>query len=1476
MANVRQDNVQIKLEIDGSQSRTELDNLTRKAQVLQDGLKGLKKGSEEYVAQSAELSQVRVRMGELQDEIGITGLSYAQLGNLSRQLGKELNNLVPATEAYVAKATELGKVQARMDELRTGIKEVAEAFRKSADEVTDFAKVRDEVGLLGLTMEQLGSLTSQLNKEVAELTPGTEAFVAKAAELQQAQERLDEVRQQARGIGEEVEESGNKVLDFIKKAVGFAGIQLGVEAVVDSLRELGTESINAAVKGSDSISDMEKSLNVTTAEAKGLRDELENIDTRTSQENLEGMAIAAGQLGIAKDQAVAFTQSVDQANVALGDEFTGGVEEITKSLGGLQKLFKETANVSPADAITKIGSAINALGADGQATGPVIADFTARIGQLGNLAPQITQTLGLGAAFQELGLSAEISSGGLSNVLLTAAKDTAGFGKQIGLTSKQFEDLINSDPNEVILRLADSFKGASETQIISTLDGLGIKSQEATKVMSLLASQTDFVRAKQKLANDEYTKGTSLLDEFAKKNTNAAAEVEKAEKTFTQYRQELGERLLPIYLQVLHYTTMVVDVMRALPGFVSENRVAFGLLALAITAYNAEQIRTQTLLLKDIALRKLVALGILEMTVAEEEGAVATYSLASAQEALDAALLANPIGIIIGLLALFAFGLKQLYDRSETFRGAVDSLMDVLRPLGSMLGSLVAQVAPLATQIGKFFSSISGGKGILEFFGYLMGVAVVLPLKLVITQVQLAVDQFDVFLNAGKRVANFFGADFKVDNGSFDRLTKNLKANGQSMLDTLNGQDAARAAAEKAATEKRNFDALKELEHRTSLQLEAEARRRQQEQKAAAGRKADNAKNSLEDLKAREANIRAALALVESGSVEELRLKKLLVTTKRDIDLLGEKKTEGDKKVIVAEALRDLRQLQDEYDKKTREAAEKRAKEQAEVEKRIADLKAGLLADETERRIQQLTAAAEKEKATAKGTAAQIAEQRQLIEQKLEADIKEVRRQAVQKEALDALDIEKQRNALIKNEWERRAAELRTAAASETQKILDTDKNAAEKRRLVQEKLQQDLVQLERDRVAQQQEIAARIVAIDEDIALRRIQRKKQQAGLFGKEGEEAAQAEEDLKKKQLGEQLELDLANENLTINEKLALIRKYHADVKVIEQEHKDWSDMNNKERFAYIADLASQSIQTLADLGKIGTDKDLAQVDKTKKARLANLEAEYKAGVISKEKYETNKAGIEAEFDEKARAIKKQAAEKEKAYNIAQAVIQTALSIVKASPNAALMFAAGVTGAASIAKIVATPIPEFEDGGVFGGAKPGLASRISRAAGQAWRGVKQFATGGRINPTAGVADVGQRHSGGGIKMVDGATGQHLGEWERGEAYMILSRDTYANNKHLVDELIDTSLHRGGAPVRRQDDYYEDGGTFGGSPATSSTTAAGNGGQELVQAVIRVETAIKALPAWVRIHWDQEDDAMLEQRLGDRADDRAAGEVR
>jgi hypothetical protein len=510
--------------------------------------------------------------------------------------------------------------------------------------------------------------------------------------------------------------------------------------------------------------------------------------------------------------------------------------------------------------------------------------------------------------------------------------------------------------------------------------------------------------------------------------------------------------------------------------------------------------------------------------------------------------------------------------------------------------------------------------------------------------------------------------------------------------------------------------------------------------------------------------------------------------------------------------------------------------------------------------VQQLIAAADKEKATAKGTTEQIAEQRRLIMDKLAVDIEAVRQAQALKQQEEELDIEKRTNALIRNEFDRRAADLLTAAKAEKLKILDTDAQAAEKRRLIEAKLQLDLAQLARDRADREREIAASILAIDEDIALRRIARRRQQSVEWSLERARAAADEQAVRKQQLEEQFTQEYFQEGLNNEQKLAIMRSYLQSKEDLENEYADRTRERDKAGITFGLEQTAAALQTVTDFQKLSSDKELAKLDKDKKVRLTKLDQEYKAGTISKENYEAQKAGIEQNYDAQTRAIKKRAAEKEKELNVAQAVIQTALSVVKASPNVPLMIAAGLTGAASVAKIIATPIPEFAQGGLFGAAK------------------RQFARGGRINTKAGVADVGQRHSGGGIRMVDGATGEHLGEWERGEAYMILSRDTYANNKHLVDELIDTSLHRGGAPVRRQPGYFEDGGTFG-TPAATSPGAGGTASdQELVQAVHRVEEAVRALPSRIRafVDWTQADTLAVEEQLNEVRKDRDYGNVR
>ncbi|MCC2546404.1 hypothetical protein LJY25_08105 [Hymenobacter sp. BT175] len=1247
MATVRKDKVQIELDIDGSQSKTELDNLTRKAGLLKEDLKGLKKGTQEYIDKNKEISQVNTRMAELQKQIGLSSLSYNQLNTLSRQL----------------------------------------------------------------------------NRELRDLAPGTESFIQKSKQLQEVDTRFAEVKKEIRGIDDELEKSGNGMLNFLKKSVAFTGIQLGIESLVGSLKALASESIDAAAKGSDSIADMEKSLNLSTEQARALREQLEGIDTRTSQENLEGIAIAAGQLGVAADRADEFTESVDQAVVALGDEFTGGVDDVTKSIGGLQKLFKETKEIEPDKAITKIGSALNALGADGSATSPVIAEFTSRIGQLGDLAPEITQTLGLGAAFQELGLSAEISSGGVTNVLLTASKETGKFAQQLGLTEKEFTKLLNSDPNEMLLRLAESLKGASNTEIVSTLDKLGIKSQEATKVVSLLANQTDIVRQKQALAAAEFEKGTSLLEEFKKKNTNAAAEIDKSEKAFARYRRELGEFLIPIYIKALQTLGLFIEALKAAPEFLSENRALLLALGVALFTLNLHTIRATASTLAQLAV--------------EKGRAVATRASAAAQWLLNAAMSANPIGMVVAAVALLVGGLITLYERSERVR------------------ETFAGLSAVATLV---FNNIK----------------------------QVAIDTLG---SVGKLLLGVFTGNIALIRSGIS----DLKGVGAQVSEAYH----------------KGFQEREQQEHAKQAQVtEQRNELRQKQAKKAAEKEAEVDRQSrIDALKLLQADLELRLSKTKEGSEQELKLKQQLVLVARDLELEGEKKSAADKAVIRGKAQVELNKLNQAYAKQQAEEAKKAAAEalkQAEIE-------------------------AEAERANLK-----------------------------------------RRADLEKDAYKRRAAELRAAAVAEAEKLKGTEAQIAEGRRLIAAKLEQDLLRLAEERVEQETAILRRIEQVDADIAVRRAERASGKASASGKTllykgGEAEEGAEKAAKAEALRLALEEDLANDRLTLGEKLALQRKYLEDRDQLDEDFTERAKKRERDKVATWLELSSQAIQLVQDFQKIATDKELTKIDKDKKARLQKLELEFAAGKLSKEQYEQQKVGIETNYSAQSRAIKKKAAETEKSFNVAQGIIQGTLAVLKAAPSIPLMVATGILAAGAVAKIIATPIPEFARGGVVGAPRPGWRERV-----------RQFAQGGRINSTAGVADVGQRHSGGGIRMVDGATGEHLGEWERGEPYMILSRDTYANNKELVDDLIDTSLYRGGAPVQRRKGggiYAEDGAVVGGG--TAAIGKATSSADPIVAAVDRNTEAINRLPTRLRIAWEEEDTGHVEDELAARRQLRNSAQV-
>lgn len=288
--------------------------------------------------------------------------------------------------------------------------------------------------------------------------------------------------------------------------------------------------------------------------------------TRTSIDDLLTIGEIGGQLGIAQKDLVEFTKAGDKFNVALGKDFSGGVEQAITSVSKMRTLFADTKNLGVADSINRIGSVINDLGAKGAATSENMSDFILRMGALPNaLKPSLANTAALGAILEELGVDSRVGAGGLTHFLLVAGKDIAGFSKQMGVSQEAAKKMLAEDPAEFVKKFSSSLQGLKPDALSNKLGKLGLNDQETIKVIGAFATSTE------KLADgtDLFTKrlgesssamelAMSLQNEFNTKNNTAAAQYAKAKNQLQNMAITIGSQLLPVFNNMLAFVQPII------------------------------------------------------------------------------------------------------------------------------------------------------------------------------------------------------------------------------------------------------------------------------------------------------------------------------------------------------------------------------------------------------------------------------------------------------------------------------------------------------------------------------------------------------------------------------------------------------------------------------------------------------------------------------------------------------------------------------------------------------------------------------------------------------------------------------------------------------------------------------------------------------------------------------------------------------
>lgn len=505
-----------------------------------------------------------------------------------------------------------------------------------------------EIDLANLSIRELGKRQKELNLILRNLNPNSESYKRYREQLDAVNLRIKEIK----GTATETRLSLSKLADGFNR---YAALGAGVVASLTGVALTARKCVDEFAEMQEAESQVVKYTGMTEREVALLNEELKRMNTRTSREELNRLAGEAGRLGIqSREEVLKFVQAADMINVALGEDLG---EDAIKNIGKLAQMFGDASRDMKGNMLA-IGSAVNSVAQNSSAAEPYLVEFAARMGGVAKQAKMsITDVMGFASALDQNMLRSEMASTALQGLILKIYQEPAKYAKLAGLDVKKFSDLLATDVNEAVLTFLEQMNRlGGMDKMAPVLDKMSLSGAEAAGVISALAGNIEKVRKEQQQANQAYTDGTSIINEFGVQNSTVQAELDKAKKRFTEIRVELGEQLLPVMKYMVTTGSLTVKGLSIMISILMKYKVTLATAVLGITAYT-------------VATKGAV--------VADKLKVLWTTRVVSSMKSLFAIMRANPYVTILSAMTAMVAVLTDWRREAEKLTATERNLRDI-------------------------------------------------------------------------------------------------------------------------------------------------------------------------------------------------------------------------------------------------------------------------------------------------------------------------------------------------------------------------------------------------------------------------------------------------------------------------------------------------------------------------------------------------------------------------------------------------------------------------------------------------------------------------------------------------------------------------------------------------------------------------------------------------------------------------------
>lgn len=528
---------------------------------------------------SAQVDTLGQKLSKATDpkNIGALAASLLKYQDTIKRLEKDANEFIKVTDNQ---AQALGRLDSTLKELNTRRTQLISTQAKlSAAGKQDTQAYKNLTSAIGLNIEATKRLSEQkrvltfayaqeikstqaVKNSYNALTAETNILVKKLKEMPDAfnknnvaanalKNKIAENTEKLKQFDAETNRHHRSVANYsggilqASKNLGMLLLRItGVVGAFEVLRRATSSGFNVLVDYDEGLAGIQKTTGLAREEAIKLTDSLQKLNTRTSLSDLMGLATAGGRLGLQDSELLEFVEATDKAFVALGDTLEGNAEEIGNTLGKISAVFGDEAEFGVGAAITKIGSALNELGANSKATEGNIIDFTQRVAGVASQADISSEDImALGALFDEAGQSMEVAGTTLNILLPEIGKNVEHFAALAGQSVPEFTKLLEEDAFEALKMVAVGAQ-SSEKGIVGlteTLENFGVDSARAAGIVGVLAGNIDRLNELQGISNKAFKDGTSLQDEFNVKNATLGATVDRLSEAWGNWIIGLNE-----------------------------------------------------------------------------------------------------------------------------------------------------------------------------------------------------------------------------------------------------------------------------------------------------------------------------------------------------------------------------------------------------------------------------------------------------------------------------------------------------------------------------------------------------------------------------------------------------------------------------------------------------------------------------------------------------------------------------------------------------------------------------------------------------------------------------------------------------------------------------------------------------------------------------------------------------------------------